>query len=187
MRDYLGHTLITVRDNVAYEAALGDHGRSGEQFDIWQAVFGPVGDDGYPQSIFDKETGVIDHKTAAYWHDHYDLNAILQRDWDTLGPKLQGKLHLYVGSDDTYFLNDAVYLMEDFLKTTGTPGHGVPYEGEVKYGPRAEHCWNGDPVAAQCLLAAALQHDVPSADHGPHRQDRPGRGGYELEVLRNRE
>ena len=145
MRDYLGHTQITVRDNVAYEAALGDHGRSGEQFDIWQAVYGPVGADGYPQPIFDKQTGVIDHKTATYWRDHYDLDAILQRDWNTLGPKLQGKLHIYVGSDDTYFLNDAVYLMEDFLKSTGTPGHGVPYEGEVKYGPRAEHCWNGDP------------------------------------------
>jgi hypothetical protein len=145
MRDYLGHTLISVRDNVAYEAALGDHGRSGEQFDIWQAVYGPVGEDGYPKAIFDKQTGEIDHNTAAYWHDHYDLDAILQRDWNTLGPKLQGKLHIYVGSDDTYFLNDAVYLMEDFLKTTGTPGHGVPYEGEVKYGPRAEHCWNGDP------------------------------------------
>ncbi len=145
MRDYLGHTLITVRDNIAYEAALGDHGRSGEQFDIWQAVYGPVGADGYPQSIFNKHTGEIDHTTAAYWHDHYDLDAILQRDWSTLGPKLRGKLHIYVGSDDTYFLNDAVYLMEDFLKTTGTPGHGVPYEGEVKYGPRAEHCWNGDP------------------------------------------
>ncbi len=145
MRDYLGHTLITVRDNIAYEAALGDHGRSGEQFDIWQAVYGPVGANGYPQAIFDKQTGEIDHVTAAYWHDHYDLDAILQRDWSTLGPKLRGKLHIYVGSDDTYFLNDAVYLMEDFLKTTGTPGHGVPYEGEVKYGPRAEHCWNGDP------------------------------------------
>jgi hypothetical protein len=145
MRDYQGHTLMSVRDNVAYEAALGDHGRSGEQFDIWQAVYGPVGKDGYPQPIFDKQSGEIDHQTAAYWHDHYDLNAILQRDWTTLGPKLQGKLHLYVGSDDTYFLNDAVYLMEDFLKTTGTPGHGVPYEGEVKYGSRAEHCWNGDP------------------------------------------
>ena len=146
MRDYLGHTLISVRDNVAYEAALGDHGRSGEQFDIWQAVYSPVGVDGYPKPIFDKVTGEIDHETVAYWHDHYDLNAILQRDWDKLGPKLQGKLHLYVGSDDTYFLNDAVYLMEDFLKTTGTPGHGVPYDGEVQYGPRAEHCWNGDPT-----------------------------------------
>jgi len=146
MRDYLGHTLISVRDNIAYEAALGDRGRSGEQFDIWQAVFSPAGSDGYPEPIFDKQTGVINHTTAAYWHDHYDLNAILQRDWLTLGPKLQGKLHIYVGSDDTYFLNNAVYLMEDFLKTTGTPGHGVPYDGEVKYGPRAEHCWNGDPT-----------------------------------------
>ena len=151
MRDYLGHTLISVRDNVAYEAALGDHGRSGEQFDIWQAVYGPEGADGYPQPIFDKQTGAIDHKTAAYWHDHYDLDAILQRDWNTLGPKLQGKLHIYVGSDDTYFLNDAVYLMEDFLKTTGSPGHGVPYDGEVKYGPRAEHCWNGDPTLPNAL------------------------------------
>ena len=145
MRDYLGHTLISIRDNVAYEAALGDRGRSGEQFDIWQAVYGPVGEDGYPRPIFDKATGAIDHATAAYWKKHFDLNAILQRDWTTLGPKLQGKIHLYVGSDDTYFLNDAVYLMEDFLKATGTPGHGVPYDGEVKYGPRAEHCWNGDP------------------------------------------
>ncbi|MGA3200943.1 MAG: hypothetical protein ABSF12_00450 [Bryobacteraceae bacterium] len=145
MRDYLGHTLISVRDNVAYEAALGDHGRSGEQFDIWQAVYSPVADDGYPQPIFDKATGVIDHRTAEYWREHYDLDAILQRGWMKLGPMLQGKLHLYVGSEDTYFLNDAVYLMEDFLKQTGTPGHGVPYEGEVRYGPRAEHCWNGDP------------------------------------------
>jgi hypothetical protein len=146
MRDYLGHTLISVRDNVAYEAALGDHGRSGEQFDIWQAVYSPEGADGYPQSIFDKKTGVIDHKTAEYWRQHYDLDAILQEKWDKLGPELQGKLHIYVGSDDTYFLNDAVYLLQDFLDKTGTPGHGVPYEGEVKYGPRAEHCWNGDPT-----------------------------------------
>jgi hypothetical protein len=145
MRNYLGQTLISMRDNIAYEAALGDKGRSQEQFDIWQAVYSPQGGDGYPVPIFDKITGKIDHDTAAYWHDHFDLDAILQRDWQTLGPKLQGKLHLYVGSDDTYMLNNAVYLMEDFLKTTGTPGHGVAYDGEVKYGPRAEHCWNGDP------------------------------------------
>ncbi len=145
MRNYLGQTLISERDNIQYEAALGDHGRSGDQFDIWQAVYSPVGADGYPRPIFDKATGAIDHTTAAYWHDHYDLDAMLQRDWATLGPKLQGKLHLYVGYEDTYFLNNAVYLMEDFLKETGTPGHGVPYDGEVKYGPRAEHCWNGDP------------------------------------------
>ncbi len=142
MRDYLGHTLITTEDNLAYEAMLGDHGRSGEQFDIWQAVYSPEGPDGYPMPIFDKSTGEIDHKVAAYWHDHYDLTAILARDWSTLGPQLQGKLHIYVGSDDTYFLNDAVYRLEDFLKSTTNP----PYDGEVAYGPRAEHCWNGDPT-----------------------------------------
>ena len=89
MRNYLGHTLISMRDNIAYEAALGDHGRSGEQFDIWQAVYSSVGADGYPQPIFDKQTGAIDHNTAEYWREHYDLNAILQRNWETLGPKLR--------------------------------------------------------------------------------------------------
>jgi hypothetical protein len=147
MRDYLGHTTATTQDVNAYELALGDHGRSGEQFDIWQAVYSPEDKDGYPAQIFDKATGEIDHKVAAYWHDHYDLDAILQRDWPTLGPQLQGKIHLYVGSDDTYFLNDAVYRMEDFLKSTTNP----PYDGEVAYGPRAEHCWNGDPTLPNYL------------------------------------
>jgi len=142
MRDYLGHTLITTEENNAYELALGDHGRSGEQFDIWQAVYGPVGADGYPAAIFNKVTGEIDHGVAAYWHEHYDLEAILERDWAKLGPQLEGKIHIYVGADDTYFLNDAVYRMQDFLDTTKDP----PYGGEVTYGPRAEHCWNGDPT-----------------------------------------
>jgi hypothetical protein len=141
MRDYLGHTLITTEDNNRYELALGDHGRSGEQFDIWQAVYGPVGDDGYPQAIFDKETGKIDHAVAEYWRQHYDLEAILEKNWAKLGPELEGKIHIYVGADDTYFLNDAVYRMQDFLDATKNP----PYGGEVTYGPRAEHCWNGDP------------------------------------------
>jgi len=147
MRDYLGHTLITTKEVNQYELALGDHGRSGEQYDIWQAVYSPEGPDGYPLPIFDKTTGEIDHKVAAYWHDHYDLDAILARDWATLGPELEGKLHIYVGSDDTYMLNDAVYRMEDFLKSTTNP----PYGGEVTYGPRAEHCWNGDPTLPNAL------------------------------------
>ena len=141
VRDYLGRTFATLAGVNQYELALGSHARSGEQFDIWQAVFGPVADDGYPKPIFDKETGDIDPAVAAYWKEHYDLSAIMQRDWSTLGPKLQGKLHIYVGSADTYFLTDAVYYLEDFLKATKNP----PYDGEVKYGDRAEHCWNGDP------------------------------------------
>ena len=140
-RDYLGRTLTSTKQINQYELALGSHARSGEQFDIWQAVYGPVGKDGYPQPIFNKETGEIDPATAAYWKEHYDLSAILQKNWSTLGPKLAGKIHVYVGSADTYFLNDAVYYLEDVLNATTNP----PYGGEVKYGDRAEHCWNGDP------------------------------------------
>ncbi|HVM74596.1 MAG TPA: hypothetical protein VMT75_03065 [Candidatus Saccharimonadales bacterium] len=141
MRDYLGRTLATTRAVNQYELTIGSHARSGEQFDIWQAVYGPVGKDGYPQPIFDKETGVIDAATAAYWKEHFDLSAILKRDWSVLGPKLEGKLHVYVGSADTFFLNDGVYYLEDVLKELKNP----PYGGEVKYGDRFEHCWNGDP------------------------------------------
>ena len=146
-RDYLGHTLISTESLNQYELALGSHSRSGQQFDIWQAVYSPVGPDGYPVPIFNKETGEIDHKVAAYWKEHYDLSAILQRDWKTLGPKLRGKLHIYCGSADNFFLNDAVYLVEDFLKSTTNPA----YDGEVKYGERAEHCWNGDPTQPNYL------------------------------------
>lgn len=147
MRDYLGHVTATTRDLNAYELALGSHGRSGEQFDVWQAVYSPVGADGYPQEIFDKKTGEIHPDVAQYWWEHYDLSHILQRDWSTLGPKLRGKIHLYVGSADTYFLNDAVYYIEDFLKQTKDP----PYDGEIEYGDRAEHCWNGDPSLPNAL------------------------------------
>jgi Putative esterase len=142
VRNYLGETLGTIKSMNQLELVLGSHARSGEQFDIWQAVFGPAGEDGYPKPIFDKATGEIDRSVAAYWKEHYDLTAILQREWSTLGPKVQGKLHVYVGSADTYFLNNAVYYLEDFLKTTKNPS----YDGEVQYGERAEHCWNGDPA-----------------------------------------
>jgi hypothetical protein len=141
-RDYLGRTLATQRDSNHMELVLGDHGRSGGQYDIWQAVFSPQGADGYPSPIFDKESGTIDPKIAAYWRDHFDLTHIIQRDWATLGPKLKGKLHIYVGSADTYFLNDAVYFAQDTLESLRDP----PWAGEIAYGDRAEHCWNGDPT-----------------------------------------
>ena len=140
MRNYLGEVLGTQRDANYQELVLGDRGRSGGQYDIWQAVFSPRGADGYPVPIFDKQTGVIDHKIADYWKEHYDLAHIIQRDWKTLGPKLAGKLHIYVGSSDTFFLNNAVYYAQDVLEGLKDPVYG----GEVDYGDRAEHCWNGN-------------------------------------------
>ena len=122
------------------ELAIGTKSRSGAQWDIWQAVYSPVGEDGYPKPIWDKLTGEIDHSVAEYWRENYDLSYILQRDWETLGPKLKGKIHIYCGDMDNYYLNNAVYLIEEFLESTKNPY----YEGEVDYGDRAEHCWNGD-------------------------------------------
>ena len=139
-RNYLGQISATMEESNSYELVLGTHSRSGEQFDIWEAVYSPQGDDGYPKRIFNKETGEIDQTVADYWKENYDLRYILERDWKTLGPKLEGKIHIYCGDMDNYYLNNAVYLMEDFLKKTNNPF----YRGEVDYGDRAEHCWNGD-------------------------------------------
>ena len=147
-RDYLGHVSVTIEQINRLEQVLGDKSRSGQQWDIWEAVYSPVGADGYPQRIWDKRTGVIDPKVAAYWRENYDLGYILRRDWNKgLGQKLEGKLSIYVGDMDNYYLNNAVYLVEDFLKGTKNPAYG----GEVTYGDRAEHCWNGDPTRPNAI------------------------------------
>ncbi len=138
-RNYLGHLQATVEEDTRWEQVLGTKSRSGEQWAIWEAVYSPVGADGYPKPIWDPVTGVIDHAVAAHWREHYDLRAILERDWPTLGPKLRGKLHIYVGDMDTWYLNNAVYLMEAFLKKAANP----PADAVVEYGDRAEHCWTG--------------------------------------------
>jgi hypothetical protein len=143
-RDYLGHLSATLEQIGRMELVLGGKGRSGGQWDIWEAVYSPVGADGYPRRLWDRRTGVIDKAVAEKWKD-FDLMHIVRRDWEKgLGEKLRGKLFIYVGDMDNYYLNNAVYLAEDFLEQTKNP----PYEGVVEYGDRAEHCWNGDPTRA---------------------------------------
>jgi hypothetical protein len=135
-----GLVLSTMEQMNRYELVQGTHSRSGEQLDTWQAVFSTVGDDGYPKPIFNKRTGEIDHEVAKYWKEHYDLSAIMQRDWKTLGPKLAGKLHLYVGEADTFYLDRAVHLLKDFLETTTDPY----YHGTFEFGVRKPHCYAGE-------------------------------------------
>lgn len=145
-RNYLGHISRFMAMENRWELVLGDNTRSGQQYDIWQAVFSPNGEDGYPKPIWDKRSGEIDPEVADYWRENYDLRYIMQRDWEELGPKLQGKIHLYVGDMDNYYLNNAVYLTEDFLESADPP-----YQGIVDYGDRAEHCWNGDHENANAV------------------------------------
>ncbi len=140
LRNYLGEVSCTLMESNHRELVIGTKSRSGDQYDIWEAVYSPQGEDGYPQRIWDKRTGEINPSVAQYWKEHYDLRYILERDWQTLGHKLKGKIHIYCGDMDNYYLNNAVYLMEEFLESTKNPY----YDGEVDYGDRAEHCWNGD-------------------------------------------
>ena len=140
-RDYLGQVQTTVKEYNHLELVLGDKSRSGQQWDIWEATYSPQAEDGYPARLWNKKTGDIDPEIADYWRENYDLRYIMERDWEKLGDQLKGKIHIYCGDMDNYYLNNAVYLMEEFLESTSDPY----YDGEVLYGDRAEHCWNGDP------------------------------------------
>jgi hypothetical protein len=142
-RNWLGHPISMVQEDITWEMVLGSKGRSGEQWAIWEAVYGPVGDNGYAAPIWDRITGDIDREVAEFWKENYDLRYILERDWDTLGPKLVGKLRIYTGDMDNWYLNNSVYLMEEFLESTRDPYYG----GLIEYGDRYEHCWTGDHEA----------------------------------------
>lgn len=142
-RDHQGLTVTTLEEINHHEAVRGSRSRSGDQWDIWQATFSPVGNDGYPKPIWNKFTGEIDRNVAAHWRENYDLVHILRRDWEKgLGERLRGKVHIYTGTLDNYYLENAVYLAQEFLESTISP----EYEGEVAYGHGKEHCWNGHPT-----------------------------------------
>jgi len=153
-----GNIRSMMKDENWYELVVGDRSRSGGQWDIWEATYGPVGADGYPQRIWDKRTGAVDHEVAAYWKQYYDLGAILARDWSTLGPKLRGKLHIFMGDMDSYYLNNAAHLMADFLEKTTDP----PYGGEVVFQPLAPHCWGPRPAELLEKMTAHIEKTAPS-------------------------
>ncbi|HYV98612.1 MAG TPA: alpha/beta hydrolase-fold protein, partial [Gemmatimonadaceae bacterium] len=136
-----GNIAAMMKDENWFELVQGDHSRSGGQWDIWEATYGPVGPDGYPKRIWDKTTGVIDKNVSAYWKQHYDLRNILETNWATLGPKVANKINVYVGDADSYYLNMGVHMLENFLKTAQNP----KWTGEIVFQPMAPHCW-GPPL-----------------------------------------
>ncbi|HEY6234327.1 MAG TPA: alpha/beta hydrolase-fold protein, partial [Candidatus Elarobacter sp.] len=109
-----GKDVVPLRDYILQEHALGAYGG---QFGSFDAAFSPRGEDGRPQPLFDRETGRIDPSVARYWEDHYDIVRILRDNWPVLGPKLRGKLHVVVGSWDTFQLERGVMRLRDALAT----------------------------------------------------------------------
>jgi hypothetical protein len=147
-----GTVVLTMKDENQYELVVGDKSRSGGQWDIWEATYSPVGADGYPLRIWDKETGVIDHAVAEKWKK-YDLLDVLKTNWATLGPKIGHKLNVYVGDMDSYYLNDAVENLNAFWQKNGNPGE----MGEIVFQRRAPHCWG--PRAPELLQKMGAQID----------------------------
>jgi S-formylglutathione hydrolase FrmB len=90
------------------------------QIDTYDEVFSRTGPNGKPLPLFDHATGTIDPTVAAYWEEHYDITHLLQERWDVLGPELRGKLHVFVGAQDTFHLEGSVVLMRDALTKLGS-------------------------------------------------------------------
>lgn len=134
-----GNVTSTIRQEMYYELAVGPDGRSGGQWAIWEALFSPVGPDGYAAPIWDRVSGEIDHQVAEYWRENWDLTHHLVTNWATIGPRLAGKLHVTVGDMDSYYLDNAVELMEEALKGLSDPDPAASFE----YGRNKPHCWIG--------------------------------------------
>lgn len=138
-RDIDGNIRYMMKDENFYEIAIGGlQAMSLGQWAVWEAVYGPRAENGYPQRIWDPLTGEINKEVAEYWRENYDLNHILQSSWTELGPKLVGKLYLRGGDMDSYYLNLSQYLLGEFLQTTTEPA----YEGYSVTFPRKGHTGN---------------------------------------------
>jgi hypothetical protein len=149
-----GQPVLTMRQENQLNNARGSRRRGGENLAIWEATYGPVGQDGYPVPIWNDSTGAIDRRVAEYWREHgYDLRDYLARNWPRIGPDLAGKIHVLCGDMDNYYLNLAVYLLEDALTAVKDPEYG----GSFRYGrPLKEHGWQ--PMSNADLVREMAAH-----------------------------
>ena len=164
-RETNGEIRLTSGQRNHFELVSGTKGRSGEQFDIWSAVFGPLGEDGYFEPLFDKLTGEINPTVAEHWRDYYDLLYYLQTNWETVGPDLVDKIRIYVGSMDNFYLNNAVLELEAWMKTSREPQD----PGFFLYGEGQGHCWRGPVSTAERLqeMARYIQRKTPAGTPTP--------------------
>ena len=148
-----GQVTLTMREMCRLEAVLGSNNRSGQQIAAWDAAYGPVGKDGYPRPIWDRLTGKIDREVVLYMRDNgYDLRYNLEKNWSKIGNDLVGKIHVYCGDMDNYYLNLAVYHLEDFLKAADSPKSEAVFE----YGrPMKPHGWQPFTNAELVRMMAA--------------------------------
>jgi S-formylglutathione hydrolase FrmB len=111
-----GEMLVSVEDYTRREVVIGGYGGQMASFD-W--VFSPRGADGAPVPMFDRTTGAVDSAVVAYWKEHYDVAERLRRHWPELRRDLDGKIHLTVGSADTFYLDGSAHRLEATMRALG--------------------------------------------------------------------
>ncbi|MBN1939600.1 MAG: hypothetical protein JW843_08435 [Candidatus Aminicenantes bacterium] len=159
-RDTSGNLIYTQEQENLYEEAIGDRFRSGGQWAVWNALFAPVAEDGYPKPLWDPVTGRIDKETVAWAGERYDLRRYLEKRWPEIGQMLAGKIRVFCGRMDNFYLNEACYLLQDALEKLSGP----PYGGEFRYGDRGGHGWS--PFRGDELLRAMGAQVARSAPGG---------------------
>lgn len=162
----LGQPVGNVRELSRMEESQGTRGRSAGQIDAWNAAYGPVGPDGYPRRLWDLLTGEIDREVAIAMRDGgFDLTHYLRENWARIGPSLVGKIHVYTGDMDQFYLAPSVYLLEEFLESTTAPY----YAGEFGYGrPMKGHGWQ--PWTNADLIRIMADHVARRAPAGADRR-----------------
>jgi S-formylglutathione hydrolase FrmB len=111
LRDH-GKPLATMQQLAGLESVLGDYGG---QLGSFEWVFSPRGPDGRPAHLFNRVTGEIDSGVAGYWRSHYDIVEYLNSNWKTIDRDVRGKVHLVVGTDDTFYLDSAAHSLDAAL------------------------------------------------------------------------
>ncbi len=124
-----GKEIMSLRQYAQQERVLGYFGG---QFGSFNAVFSPKGADGQPMPLFDVETGRIDPFVEKAW-EKYDIARLLRDNWKTLAPKLKGKIHIIVGTADTFHLDEAVRLLDAELKSLGSDAKIEYLEGRTHF------------------------------------------------------
>ena len=152
-----GTIVSMMKDENHYELTVGDHSRSGEQWDIWEATYSPVGPDGYPKRLWDKQRGIIDKSVAEQWRK-FDLLNILKMNWATLGPRVANKINVYIGDMDSYYLNNAVENLNEFLTKADNP----KWAGEIVFQRRAPHCFGVRGADLLKKMTAQIEKYAPA-------------------------
>ncbi len=115
-----GKVVATYEQLAKLEAVLGPYGGQAASFN-W--VFSPKGPSGAPEPMFDGETGAVNPAVVQYWHDHYDLAHLVQANWRQRGKYLTGRIHLIVGTADTFYLDGSARKFEAVLTRLGAQPH----------------------------------------------------------------